>query len=399
MAMLTYKALDSRDHFVSGEIDAPSVAAATERLQRDGLMVLAVEAPATPAGGSGLSFGGAISARDLTGTLHDLALLLRAGLVLTEALLLLADGAPRTVARFLGLLRRRIMEGASLSDALERHLPKPDPGLVALVRIAELAGTLGEVLTAVSEERAADEAMADRLAAALRYPAVLLLASVGILVFFLAVIVPQFAQVVRDFKTTTDGLIGVVFAASDLMVTRGDLLAGGALAILCLLVGLLRWEATRAPLTRAAVRLPGIRGLVELRRTVWFCSNLGLLVGNGVTLANALKVLADSAGPDAAELRLIYEGVRQGGRLGDALARPPCITPLAARMLKVGEEAGEFAAVARRTGLFTQTKLAQRVERLTAIVGPVAIIGISTLVGGLIISIMTTLLSLNQVAL
>lgn len=401
MAILIYKALDSRDRFVSGEIDAASREAAAVKLSNQGLQVLAIEGVQEPSKFRlEPSFSTRrVSERDVTGMLRDLGMLLRSGLVLDEALLLLADGATRPVARLLSLLRRRILEGSPLSDALARHLPRPAPDLVAIVRIAEMSGKLDRVLETIAEERASEEATAEKLTAALRYPAFLLVLSVGILVFFLLFVVPQFAQVIQDFNTPTTGLIGVVLAGSDLLLHSGDIVASIALGVVATLFLIFRLETTRNPLLRTLARLPGIRGIVSLKRTASFCNSLGLLVENGVTLTAALKVLADTANVNAPELRDIYDRVRRGGRLAEGLAATSYVTPLAARMLRVGEESGEFAKVARRTGAFNQAKLAQKIDKLTAIVGPAAIVVISTIVGGLIISIMTTLLSLNQVAL
>lgn len=397
---MAYKALDGRDRFVIGEIEAASREAAALSLARGGLQILALEVVAAPRGpllvpGIGLS----ISEREVTGLLRDLGMLLRSGLVLDEALLLLADGAARKTARLLGELRRRILEGHPLSDALEKHLPRPSPDLVAIVQIAEMSGKLDRVLETIAEERASAEATADKLASALRYPAFLLLLSCGILVFFLMFVVPQFAGVIRDFHTDTSGLIGIVLAASDVMVNEADIIASCVLGILVALFLVFRLERPRAAMLRFLLRLPGIAGIVRLKRSADFCNAMSLLVENGVTLTDALRVLSSGARLEQPELRRIHERVRRGGRLADALAGSDYLTPLAARMIRVGEESGEFARVARRTGSYNQAKLAQRIDRLTAIVGPLAIVLISSLVGGLIISIMTTLLSLNQVAL
>ncbi len=401
MVMMVYKALDDRDRFVSGEIDDVTRDAAALKLARNGLQVLALEQASKPKSiALGTSIGGfGVSERDITGILRDLGMLLRSGLVLDDSLQLLSDGASRPVARLLGQLRQRVLEGHALSDALQRHLPRPSPALVAIVRIAELSGKLDRVLETIAEERTGLEATSDKLASALRYPAFLLLLSCGILVFFMIFVVPQFADVIRDFKTPTSGLIGLVLAGSDLMVHSGDIVGAAALAIVVFLFLIFRLEATRIPLQRSLSRLPGINAIVSHKRTAQFCNAISLLVENGVTLVDALKVLAESAAIEQAELRHIYERVRRGGRLADALSQSQYLTPLAIHMLRVGEESGEFARVARRTGAFNEAKLAQKIDRLTAIAGPLAIVFISTIVGGLIVSIMTTLLSLNQVAL
>jgi general secretion pathway protein F len=127
-----------------------------------------------------------------------------------------------------------------------------------------------------------------------------------------------------------------------------------------------------------------------------FCSSLSTLLGHGVTLTSALRVLADSSAAFAGDLDRVVEGVRRGGRLVDSLAEAGYLPPLALKMLRVGEESGELAVVARRTAEFYETKLSDRLDRLSGVVGPAAIVAIAGIVGGLIVSILSALLSVNQ---
>jgi general secretion pathway protein F len=106
--------------------------------------------------------------------------------------------------------------------------------------------------------------------------------------------------------------------------------------------------------------------------------------------------MADSAGAFSGDLDRVVEGVRRGGRLVDSLAAVGYLPPLALKMLRVGEESGELAVVARRTADFYEAKLSDRLDRLSGIVGPAAIVGIAAIVGGLIVSILSALLSVNQ---
>jgi len=92
----------------------------------------------------------------------------------------------------------------------------------------------------------------------------------------------------------------------------------------------------------------------------------------------------------------VVENVRRGSRLVDALARSHYVPPLALKMLRVGEESGEIAIVARRTAEFYEAKLAERLDRLAGVVGPAAIVAIAAIVGSLIVSILSALLSVNQ---
>jgi general secretion pathway protein F len=220
--------------------------------------------------------------------------------------------------------------------------------------------------------------------------------SIAVLTFFLIVVVPQFGAVLRDFGTAPEGLIGFVLALSDFLVQYGIWLAGILAAVVGVTILVLLRPRPRAVMMNYVSRMPGLRSILELRRTVMFCSSLSILLANGVTLTAALRVLVDVPGAAMTGLDRVVEGVRRGGRLVDALAAIGYIPPLALKMLRVGEESGELAIVSRRTAEFYQAKLSDRLDRVASVVGPTAIIVIAGIVGTLIVTIMSALLSVNQ---
>jgi len=347
-------------------------------------------------GKSFLSFRPPVGRKEITVFLRELSLVLRAGLTLDDALLLLAGEEGAGLAAIVRDLRAAITAGASFGDALQRYPRLFGPDLVAMVRVAEATGNLDSVLEAVGEERARNERLVDKVSSALRYPAVLLVIAVGVLSFFLIYVVPQFASVLRDFGQAPSGFVGTVLATSDFFVANSTTMAVTLVTVVAVVVFALRFPKVRLAAQRRINKMPGLRGILELRRTVMFCSSLSTLLANGVTLTAALRVLVDLPGALAAGLDNVVENVRRGGRLVDALARINYVPPLAVKMLRVGEESGELATVARRTAEFYEAKLSDRLDRLAGVVGPAAIVAIAGIVGTLIVSILSALLSVNQ---
>jgi general secretion pathway protein F len=130
-----------------------------------------------------------------------------------------------------------------------------------------------------------------------------------------------------------------------------------------------------------------------------FCRNLGVLLASGVTLTTALRILVDmmASSGSAAAWSAMADRVRHGGKLSDALAATAAIPPMAVRMLRLGEETGQLPILAGRVADFYEAKLQRTLDRVVGVAGPLAIVTISTIVGGLIVSIMTALLSVSQV--
>src|SRR5262249_37751864 len=126
-----------------------------------------------------------------------------------------------------------------------------------------------------------------------------------------------------------------------------------------------------------------------------FCRGLGTMLSCGVVLTDAMRLMSES-GMGGDNIAILCDRVRRGGRLSDAISELNFLPPIAARMLRVGEESGALDSVAIRCAGYYEAKLTERIEKLTSIVGPAAIVFIATVIGTLVVSIMSTLLSINQ---
>lgn len=398
MPTFTYKALDTDGRFVAGELSAADARELVSQLAKLGYIPLETKAghKEVATERAFLGFRRSVGSREVTVFLRELALVLRAGLPLDEALLLLAGEEGPGLAAVARDLRSAITAGASFSDALRRHPSLFGPDLVAMARIAEAAGTLESVLESVSEERLRTERMMDKITSSLRYPAALLLMAVAVLIFFMVAVVPQFAAVLRDYGKEPEGLVGLVLKTSDFMLENGQTMMAVLLALIVAVLLARQHARLREAMKDYVSRLPGLRGILELRRTVLFCSALGTLLSNGVTLSNALQVLLELPGASSRALASVVETVRRGSRVVDALGQVNYLPPLALKMLRVGEESGELVTVTRRTAIFYEAKLSDRLDRIAGIVGPAAIVFIAVVVGGLIISILSAILGVNQ---
>jgi general secretion pathway protein F len=396
MGEFAYKALDARGRFVTGELRAPSVSTALQQLVELGYVPLAAEPIRSERAAFWHSlFERGVPKRETTIFLQDLALLLRSGLPLDDALRLLTENASGPTVRLIARLRAAIGSGGSLAEALQSHPATNLPDLIAVVRSAEATGNLEAALEAIAKERQKQEQITSRIRNAIRYPVFLLLVSVAVLLFFLLYVVPQFADVVRDFGTRPDLLVATVIAISSGLRANADVVIAAIVTALGLALLALRRPRLRKRLLAPLLKLPLVRGVVVLRQTTIFCRSLGTLLANGVNLTDALRLMAETGIGDG-NLAVVSDRVRRGGRFADAVSETKLVPPLAARMLRVGEESGSLASVANRCADYYEAKLTEQVDKLTGIIGPAAIVFISMVIATLIVSIMSTLLSINQ---
>jgi general secretion pathway protein F len=360
MPSFNYRAMTAAGEIVGGIVEAPSGDLVAERVLSLGLIPIDGDAPKAQAAARR---GPRPRPEEVTAFSRDMALLLRTGTRINDALDLMANdrelGRMRAVA---AEMHGAVMTGQSFAEALSARPDAFPPLFVALAGLGEQTAMLPSILESVAAERARAEALRRRIVDALRYPGFLLLAACGVLTFFLTFVLPQFAGVFSDFHAKPDPVLATFLALSAALRENGALYAGltGACA---LAVGLaLRNASARAFLVEQAGRLVDVMATTGAKRR-W---------------------------------SVVVDRVRRGGKLSDALSDEALLPPMAIRTLRLGEESNQVPMLAARLADYYETKLDRSIDRIVGVVGPLAIVVISTIVGGLIVSVMTALLSVNQ---
>lgn len=396
MAAFAYKAVTQEGRLETGELEAADAEAVLRILDRRGLIPVSVDERKAGARGSAarrLS----VSAPQVTRFLSDLSIMINAGIRVDEALSIMErefdNGRLRPVV---SRLRGELANGRSFSQALEDWPRLFPPFQVAMIRIAERAGRLPVLLARVAEERQRFEGLTAKVSEALRYPAFLLAGVVAVMIFFLVGVVPQFEPVLAQ-TGQADGFVQFMFAVSRGVRNNRDLILAGA--ALLLLIGLLagRRPGFRARLRKFVARLPFLSDIATSYRTARFSRLMGIMVEAGVGVPAAIKLIGDAIDPADPDQRAerASDAVRQGRRIGEAL-EIVALPGLAVRMLRIGEESGDLSGLAYRAADFYEARLERQLSRLVGFIGPAAVITISVLIGGMIVSIMSALMSFNE---
>ena len=403
MPTFQYRAITPVGKIVTGALDAPSLAEVNRRVEHLGLIPIDSSQAGSPSGGAE-SWAASLArprAEEVTIFTADLALLLRTGAQINDALELLSGDADiRRMRPITAALATSVLSGESFGEAISRHPKVFPPIYVALVGVGEMSGAIAltTILESLAAERQRAEALSRRLSDALRYPAFLLIAAASVLCFFLLVVLPQFAGIFRDFNAKLDPTLVVFLSLSDFVRANGQAIASSLLVILAAGWLLMRRPAVRRGLVGLLARMPVVRPILEYHRTSLFCRNLGLLLRSGVTLTASMRILSDTMRTtgDFIQWSNIADRVRHGGKLSDALTLANALPPMAIRTMRLGEDSGQLPMLADRIADFYEAKLQRSLDRSIGIVGPAAIICMSVIVGGLIVSVITALLSVNQ---
>jgi general secretion pathway protein F len=402
MPNFRYRAITQNGELVNGSLSAPTATEVARRIEYLGLVpieTVADDGVVAVSRATGALFNQPRAA-DVTLFTRDLALLLKAGARLDDALeLLSSDTDIGRLQSVVNKIRAGVLAGESFAEAIGKHPTLFPPIYTALVQVGETSGKLTHILELIATERARSEALRRKLTDALQYPAFVLLAAGCVLTFFILFVLPQFASVLRDFGAKSDSAINTFLDFSDFLRSNSTEILIAVTAFIIAAWLLLRRKGVRAAIISEISRVPGISTIFNFYRAALFCRNLGILLSSEVTLTATLRILVDIMGVTgrAAPWTATADRVRHGGKLSDALAAAALLPPMAIRMLRIGEETGQMPTLSARIAEFYEAKLQRSLDKMVGIVGPLAIISISVVVGGLIVSVMTALLSITQV--
>ncbi len=373
--------LDGGQGVAIHEMDALDEADAHRQALARGLRVLAIQAA---------RLKGSRRARlSLVSFSNELVALLEAGLSLVEGIDALTEKErDESVRHLLEGLRRRLYEGQSLSVALG-EFPSTFPTLyVATVRASERTGAIAEALRRFVAYQQQIDLLKKRLINASIYPAVLLAAGSLVVLFLVAYVVPRFSGIYEDIG-------GELPFASKMLMEWGRLLDAHGLAVLagfiaCLALagyGVLR-PGFRAAVGRLSARMPIVGHQIELYQLARLYRTVGMLLRGGLPVVTAFEMtrglLAAAARP---QLAAATRAVREGRSLTDALAAQGLTTPVAERMLRVGERSGNMGEMMERIAAFYDEELSRFVDVATRLIEP-AMMTVIGLVIGLIVVLM-----------
>lgn len=318
---------------------------------------------------------------------QELHALLTAGLSVTEALAGLLEkesaAAPRQV---LEQLSRAVSEGQRLSAAMALQ-PEVFPALfVGLLRSAEGTSDLPLALSRYLDYEQRLSAVRQRIVSASVYPAILVVVGGGVAAFLMGYVVPRFAAVYRSGGRPLPWASQLLLDWGSFVSAHALLLAGGLVVMLVALAWQIRQQVRSGSWWRLLRILPGTKPRLEVLEISRLYLTLGMLLEGGLPITQALP-LAGEALPLTRQpaVAQTLKQVSEGQPLSDALVLAGLTTPVALRLLRVGERSGQLSQMLIRTASFYEAETTRWIERFTKAFEPVLMAVIGLVIGFIVI--------------
>lgn len=422
MSRFSYKALQPDGVLTEGLLDASNRAEAMRQVEGLGFRPIRLtetangngaHAPAangTPAAdpahvpfwrlASSPASSGRISARTLENFTRLLSSLLAAGVPFSRALVILHREATEPAAKAKWKeIHDLVVDGLPLSAAMARS-PQIFPKVyVAMVEAGETGGFLDVVLAQIADFQAREKDLKGKVLTALLYPAILLVLSLGVLVFLLVFFIPRFQLIFKGFNATLPLLTQLIIAASDAVRSYGLFLGAAAAVVIFSLRTWFTSAAGRRAWEGFVLRVPRIGPLLAEFAMARFCRMLGTLLGAGVPVINALNVARRSIGNqilvDAVSTSI--DRVKEGKPLGRSLAPNRVLFPGAViEMITVAEESGRLDQELLRIATVTESDLDRQLKTVVAFLEPLMLFLIAAFIGTIFIGMVYPIFSLQD---
>jgi general secretion pathway protein F len=406
MPRYSYKAYGPNGALETGEIAAASRGTALEALAHRGQVPVELSESGTAVPlrwwQREVFAPGRLSATQLSIFTRELASLAKAELPIDDALRIVAaqPSIPLRLRQINADLVERVREGQSLSEALAAQGGAFPDFYWRLIKAGEASGAMGAVLDdlAVLLERSAE--VRAQTASSLVYPAILVVAALAAVGVITGVLLPAIMPIFEDAKATPPFLMTMLAAAHDALARNWVLVLALLGSLAAALIAAFNNEPARLAIDRALLRVPVIGRFIRDRETARFARTLSALVRNGVPVLDSVRIAGGvlSNRVFVETVRAAGEEIREGGVLSRPLARSGLFPDLFLRLAVVGEETGHLDAMHLRAAEIYEASQQRQLQRLTALITPVLTLVIGVVVGGLILSVMGAILSINELA-
>ena len=326
--------------------------------------------------------------------------MISAGISLPRALRILAEQTKSKKFRNTILdIENEIIKGRSFSKGLSKY-PKIFPELFfSMVKVGEEAGTLEEVLAALSRQMEKERELKSKIKGAMVYPAVILFAMAVIGVVMMIMVVPKLAQTFEDLGVELPMTTKIIIAVGSFLANFWYLLPIIFLTFLILLRAASKTKTGKLMIDTLLLKIPVVSSIVKKTNSAHTARTLSSLISSGVPIVRSLEVLSGSLGNVYYKEAIAEVAVRvkKGVKLAEALKDYQKIYPaLIIQMIEIGEETGQTSDILQKLAGFFEEEVANATKNLSAIIEPVLMLVIGAVVGFFAIAMFQPIYSMMQ---
>ncbi len=388
----------------NGVLSAPNALAAAQQLRAQGHTVLQL----TPVTGQAarnfkeklaeLNQGSGPSARDVLGFTSQLAVMIRAGISLRGAVEGIAEQTPNLkFRRILFQIKQDVESGKQFSEALAKHPKLFGPLYVNMVRASEMSGSFSQMLERVAAYLAQQIETRSMVIGAAIYPSAIATMAIGVTIFLLTFVLPQFASVFEGKESAMPWPTVFLMDLSAFMVNWWWAVVLGILALIGAFYAAVQTETGGWWFDDLKLRLPLLKNMFRALYISRSLHTMGELVNAGVPMLDTIQITGEISGNRLYRRmwRNVHNSVKQGKKIVHPLYKSWLLPKAVVQMIAAGEESGKLGEVLDEVSGFYSKQLRETIKTVTSMIEPIMIVVMGGIVGFIAMAIILPIFKLS----
>lgn len=401
MPTYRYETRDSAGRLNAGAISAPTLAAASMQLRQGGQYILSLAAVAEGKRGKAVQFNLAFGPgmRDVQNFTSQLAVMIRAGISIRAAIEGIAEQTENPRFRvMLQQMRKDVEAGKQFSEALARYPKVFSPLYINMVKASELSGGFSKMLDKIAAYLAQQIETRSMVVGAMIYPGIIGSMAVGTTIFLLTFVLPRFMVIFKGKEAALPTPTKLLLALSQFMVNYWYVLIAAAIAAVWGFFLLLRTGGGRMWWDKTKLTVPLFKKMFRALYITRSLHTMGQLINAGVPMLDTISITADISGNTLYRRmwRSVHSAVKQGKKVSSPLTRSTLLPRAVVQMIGAGEESGKLGEVLDEVSEYYGRELKAVIKSVTAMIEPLMIVLMGSVVGFIAMSIILPIFKLSQ---
>jgi type IV pilus assembly protein PilC len=400
MARFAYTATTKEGKTVEGATDSTDRASLVAALNKQGLRPVVIKLEGAKSGKH--KRGKKVKLKELVIFTRQLSTMITAGVPLTRSLSTMQSQAEgKYFKEVLGGVNKDVESGIALGDAFAKYPNVFSEVYINMVKAGEAGGILDEILKRLASQVEQDASMRKKIKSAMMYPVVIF--SITIIAFFgiMLFVIPKIGKILTDLGGP-DAKLPVYTQA---MLSLSGFMKNNAIIILAVtFIGIyvirryIKTPGGKYKFHAFLLRTPIIKNVVTKIAIARFARTFASLMSAGVSVLDALEVTGGAIGNKVieAELKNAAREVKNGKQLSQPISASKHFPAIVSQMLAVGEETGQIDTILVKVADFYEEEVETIIDGLSALIEPLMIVVLGSIVGVIAASVMGPIASLSK---
>jgi type IV pilus assembly protein PilC len=403
MPTYRYESKDKGGKVQAGVINAANLAAASAQLRARGEYILSLAPADDPSlkkkKGFNLDISFGPSQKDIQNFTSQLAVMIRAGISIRAAIEGIADQAENPkFKKMLVQMKKDVESGKQFSDALMRYPKVFSPLYINMVKASELSGGFSKMLDKIATYLMQQIETTSMVRGAMIYPGIIGTLAMGTTIFLLTFVLPRFMIIFKGKENALPAPTKLLLALSDFMTNYWYVCLGALVAGIWGFVLMLRTDWGRLWFDKMKLTVPIFKKLFRALYISRGLHTMGQLINAGVPMLDTIQITAEISGNTLYRRmwRAVYGAVKQGKKISAPLNKSPLLPRSVVQMIGAGEESGKLGEVLDEVSEFYSRELKAVIKTCTAMIEPLMIVLMGSVVGFIAMSIILPIFKLSQ---